>query len=855
MNRQTETAQTENLTPMMQQYREIKSRHPDMLLLFRLGDFYEMFYEDAITASRVLQLALTSRDKQIPMAGFPHHSLDQHLRRLLQAGFRVAVCEQVEDPSVAKGLVRREVVRIVTPGTLTEEALLDPQRPNYLAAVWPGHQLSGLSWVELSTGQMWAADLPNERLADELLRLEVAELLLPEGAAPSWLAALQSHWPSLSLTPRPVWTFEPRNALETLRQQFRVRSLESFGFEDSQICLQAAGALVRYLQETLKTQLGHLTRLRAHRCGEVLYLDAVTRRSLELVRTLREGRREGSLLAAIDRTVTPMGARLLQDWLLTPLTDVEAIGQRQQAVAEFKERATWRRQVRSLLGRLHDLQRLTSRISTGRASPRDLAAIAASLRLVPDLQSRLQEAQAPALQKLRTQLHALPELQRELERALVEAPPLSPKEGGLIRDGYHAELDKLRELARGGKAWIAQFQAREIARTGIPSLKVGFNRVFGYYIEVTHAHADKVPPDYQRKQTLKNAERYITPELKQYEDQVLRAEERAQALEYELFVQLRERVAAEAPKLIETAEALACLDVLAGLGELADLQNYCRPEIVQEPVLLIRNGRHPVLEQTLPAGTFVPNDVCLSPEQGFLLVITGPNMSGKSTYIRQTALLVLLAQIGSFIPAESARIGVADRIFTRVGASDDVARGQSTFLVEMTETANILHNASPRSLVILDEIGRGTSTYDGLAIAWAVAEYIHNVLGCRTLFATHYHELTQLAEALPGVRNYQAAVHEENGRIVFLHRIVPGAADRSYGVHVAELAGLPVAVLERARQILARLENQHEANAAAARQTRRTRKTLADFGYSLFDCLPGEPSPTPSRSPTSEKSA
>ncbi|MCS7166897.1 MAG: DNA mismatch repair protein MutS [Gemmatales bacterium] len=840
MTRAHNAEASQNLTPMMQQYRDIKSRHPDMLLLFRLGDFYEMFYEDAITASRVLQLTLTSRDKQVPMAGFPHHSLDQHLRRLLQAGFRVAVCEQVEDPATAKGLVRREVVRIVTPGTLTEESLLDPQKPNYLAAVCPGERYSGLAWAELSMGQMWAADLPTERLADELARLEVSELLIPEGANPSWLSVLQGQWPMVSLTPRPMWTFEPRNALETLRQQLQVRSLESFGFDEGQICLQAAGALVRYLQETLKTSLAHLTRLRHYRSGQVLHLDAVTRRSLELVRTLREGRREGSLLAAIDRTVTPMGARLLQEWLLAPLTDPQAIRQRQEAIAELKERPSLRRQVRAILARLHDVQRLTSRISTGRATPRDLCALAASLKLMPELISRLSDVQAPGLQQVGAQLHPLPELQLELERALVDAPPLSPKEGGLIREGYHAELDQLRELARGGKAWIAQFQAREIARTGIPSLKVGFNRVFGYYIEVTHAHADKVPPDYQRKQTLKNAERYITPELKQYEDQVLRAEERAHALEYELFLQLRERAAQEAKSLVETAEALARLDVFAGLAELADAQNYCRPEIVEQPILEIRQGRHPVLEQILPAGTFVPNDVEMSPEAGFVLVITGPNMSGKSTYIRQTALLVLLAHMGSFIPAQSARIGITDRIFTRVGASDDVARGQSTFLVEMTETANILHNASPRSLVILDEIGRGTSTYDGLAIAWSVAEYIHNVLGCRTLFATHYHELTQLAEVLPGVRNFQAAVHEAHGRIVFLHRILPGAADRSYGVHVAELAGLPRAVLERARQILARLENQHETNAAAARQSRRSRKLLTHFGYSLFDTVASE---------------
>jgi DNA mismatch repair protein MutS len=814
-----------SLTPMMQQYQEAKQRHPDALLLFRMGDFYELFFEDAEVGARVLQLTLTSRDKQVPMAGFPHHSLEHHLRRLLAAGYRAAICEQVEDPALAKGLVKREVVRVVTAGTITDDALLDPARPNLLVAVVAEGDTAGVSWVDSSTGEWHAADVPLSRLADELARLEAVECLLPEDAPERLLRAVKPLRDGLQATPRPAWTFDPRSSREALHRHFGVRTLEGFGFSDEAPCLRAAGALLQYLGETLKASLGHLRRLQPHRPGDVLVLDAVTRRSLELTRTLREERREGSLLAAVDRTVTALGARLLHDWLLAPLASKDRIEARLDAVAELKGEAAFRGKARDLLGGVLDLARLTSRASTGRASPRDLAAVASTLALLPAVKALLSARKAKLLAELESRLELCADIRGELEKALVEQPPLSPREGGLIRPGCHAELDRLRDLSRGGKEWIAQFQAREIERTGISSLKVGFNKVFGYYLEVTHTHQHKIPADYQRKQTLKGAERYITPDLKQYEDQVLRAEEQSQALEYEIFLGLRDRVAAQAARLLQTAEVLAELDALAGLAELADREGYTRPEIVEASVLELSQGRHPVLAQLLPAGTFVPNDTSLGGEHGTLLLITGPNMSGKSTYIRQAAALTLLAHVGSFVPAERARVGLTDRIFTRVGASDELTRGQSTFMVEMTETANILNNATPRSLVILDEIGRGTSTYDGLAIAWAVVEHLHNAVACRTLFATHYHELTQLAESLAGFRNCNAQVHEENGEVIFLHRIGPGAADRSYGVHVAQLAGVPSPVLERAKAVLHQLENQHESSAA---QTRRGRKKRGD---------------------------
>jgi DNA mismatch repair protein MutS len=811
------------LTPMMQQYREAKERHPGMLLLFRMGDFYELFDADAETASRVLGLTLTSRDKTIPMAGFPHHALDSYLRKLLHAGHRVAICDQVEDPALAKGLVRREVTRVITPGTLTEEGLLEPRQANHLVAVSPRGPLVGLAWVELSTGKFQAADTSWQRLADELGRLAPSECLCAESDPGRLVERLREGAPAMAVTPRSDWTFDPASARAALFNHFGITTLAGFGFDDAQPCLVAAGALLLYLQETLKASLAHLNRLRPYRQHNFLFLDEVTRRSLELTRTLREGERSGSLLSVIDRTVTPMGARLLQEWIGSPLADRPAIEARLDAVGELDGEHALRQDLRAGLGEAFDLPRLTARISTGRAGPRDLVAVARTLRLLPRIKAKVTARRAPLLRDLESRLELCPDLRELLDAALVDDPPLSPREGGVIRRGYDAALDELHTIASGGKDWIARCLAQEILRTASSSLKVGVNKVFGYYIEITHAHASKIPSNYTRKQTLKNAERYITPELKEYEEKVLTAEEKINDREYELFTTLRERVAEQTARLLQTADVLATLDVLTALAELAGSGQYCRPELSDEPVLEIRDGRHPVLDQTLPPGTFVPNDLCMGTEAGMLLLITGPNMAGKSVYIRQAALLTLMAQMGSYVPARQARIGLADRIFTRVGASDELSRAQSTFMVEMTEAANILNNATERSLVILDEIGRGTSTYDGVSLAWAITEYLHDEIGCRALFATHYHELAQLDEKLPALRNYNVLVKEWQDEIIFVHKIAPGSADKSYGIHVARLAGVPKPVLDRAQEVLTELESRHVETKERGRPGRKRR--------------------------------
>jgi DNA mismatch repair protein MutS len=805
------------MTPMMQQYRDAKERHPGMILLFRMGDFYELFHDDAELISRVLGLTLTSRDGSIPMAGFPVKALDTHLRNLLRSGHRVAVCDQVEDPALAKGLVRREVTRVVTPGTLTEDDLLDPRQPNHLAALarpGAGARVAGIAWVELSTGSFYAADVPRDRLDDELSRLSPREFLLAEDAiaaveVASLTKRLHEMTPGLTVTARPDWNFDPTTARAALFNHFGVSTLAGFGFDDEQPCLTAAGALLLYLQETLKANLTHISRLRTLGRDQFLFLDEVTRRSLELTRTQRDGGRVGSLLAALDRTVTPMGARLLQECILSPLAERKPIEARLDAVGELIAEHALRQDLRSALAEAYDLQRLTTRVSTGRASPRDLGSVGRTLRLLPRIKAKVTARRSALLCDLEARLELCADLREALEAALVDEPPLSPREGGVIRRGCDAELDELHNIASSGKEWIARFQADEITRTGISSLKVGFNQVFGYYIEITHAHAARVPPDYTRKQTLKNAERYITPDLKAYEEKVLTAEEKIYQREYELFLALRDRVAAQTGRLLQTAEVLAWLDVLAALAELAAERGYTRPEIADEPVLDVSEGRHPVLDQTLPPGTFVPNGVRLGGDNGFLILLTGPNMGGKSVWLRQVALLTLMAQLGSFVPAKKARIGLADRIFTRVGASDDLNRAQSTFMVEMTEAANILNNATARSLVILDEIGRGTSTYDGVSLAWGITEYLHDNVRCRTLFATHYHELAQLVERLPGMRNYNVLVHEAPDGIIFLHKVAAGSADKSYGIHVAQRAGVPAEVLERAREVLAELEAHH----------------------------------------------
>jgi len=826
------------VSPMMQQYQDAKAACPDALLLFRMGDFYELFHEDARTAARVLGLTLTSRDKgdnPVPMAGFPHHQLDSYLGKLIGCGFRVAICDQVEDARQAKGLVRREVTRVVSAGTVTDDSLLDPRTSNYLAAIAPPGKdgtVVGLAWVELSTGRFYAANFAATRVADELARVHPSECLVLEDAELPAGAISNGQL----LTRRPAWSFGLDTARAQLQRHFGTHSLAGFGFEDGDApALRAAGAVLGYLIETQKASLSHIDRLLRYSPGDTLEIDAATRHSLEITGTIRDNRRDGALLGVIDRTVTAMGARLLADWLANPLTDPETIGKRSSAVEELVADAALADALRERLREVYDLERLLARVTTGRASPRDLSFVCRTLRAMPAVKAKISSRRNVLINQLDERLDLCEDLRAELERSLADDCPLSSRDGGFIRDGFSAELDGLRDLTSGGKQWIAAYQAEESKRAGIPSLKVGFNKVFGYYLEATTAHNDKIPSHYIRKQTVKNAERYITPELKEHEERVLAADEKSRDLEYSLFCDLRQRVARHAARLQQTAAVLAMLDVLTGLADLARHRGYCRPTVVAEPVLEILDGRHPVLDSLIVDGSFVPNDVRCGGEDGTALLITGPNMAGKSTFIRQVALITLMAQIGSFVPARKATVGVADRIFARVGASDELSRGQSTFMVEMTETARILHTATPRSLVILDEIGRGTSTYDGMSLAWAVVEHLHDVVGCRTLFATHYHELTELAESLGGLRNYNVAVREWQDQVVFLHKILPGAADKSYGIHVARLAGVPGPVVERAKQLLAQLENEHLGPEGQSKLSRRGKKLkTADLQLTLF---------------------
>jgi DNA mismatch repair protein MutS len=816
-------AETSATTPMMQRYLEVKAQHPEALLLFRMGDFYELFYEDAVTAAQVLGLTLTSRDKgspnPVPMAGFPYHALNGYLQKLVRAGHRAAICEQVEDPKQAKGLVKREVTQVVTPGTLVDEALLDPREANVLASLVPdqsrggssreGTETVGLAWLEVSSGRFCAMDVPAEALADELARLRPAECLVPEAWPRHPLCLKFPSLMQLVYTQRPAYCFARDRCQQQLLEQFQTHTLEGFDLTADSPSIPAAGALLEYVRETQRSPVGHLTEIVVLRHGSGLLIDESTRRSLELTHTLRRNSRDGSLLDVLDETVNPMGARLLADWLSSPLTDRERIDQRLDAVQELIEHAGLRTAVRELLKEAFDLWRLTARVATGRASPRDLTCLARTLALLPRLKAKLAGRSSALLQRLEGRLELCADARAAIEAALVDEPPLVLSDGGVIRSGFHRELDEYRDLARGGKEWIARYQASEIQRTGIPNLKIGFNRVFGYYLECTAAQADKVPVDYIRKQTLKNQERFITPALKEHEEKVLRAEGQAIQLEQDLFQTLRQQVAVQAPRLRENAELLAELDVLASFAELAVNARYCRPLWTSEPVLEIHDGRHPVLDRLRPTGSFVPNDVQLGGDFGRVQLITGPNMAGKSTYIRQAALITIMAQMGSFVPASSARLGITDRVFARVGASDELGQGQSTFMVEMTETARILNAATSRSLVILDEIGRGTSTYDGISLAWAITEFLHDVVGCRTLFATHYHELTQLSQSLAAAVNWNVAVRESGQQITFLHKIVPGAADKSYGIHVAQLAGVPADVIDRARIILKTLEDDH----------------------------------------------
>ncbi|MCZ6793497.1 MAG: DNA mismatch repair protein MutS [Planctomycetota bacterium] len=799
-------------TPMMRQYFAAKESHPNALLFFRMGDFYEMFFDDAKDAAELLGIALTSRSKDkdaVPMAGIPVRSADSYLAKLLRAGKRVAICEQVQDPKEAQGIVDREVVRVISPGTITDESVIGEKSNNYIAGLVKSAKGYGLSWLDVTTGQflIWeTTELAG--LATQVGRIAPAEVVLPESLAfhLDREAEIERIVREAFQTAYPDPLFDQATAYRTLVEHFETQTLEGFGCERLRLGIRAGGGLLRYVQETQKVSLKHIARVAAFEDRKVLPIDATTRRALEITETSR-GERQGSLLASFDHTGTSLGARRLREWLLAPLTEVEAILQRQEGVAALLEDASLRDRVATLLRQVHDLERISTRISYGSANARDLLSLARTLEIVPELAELLADAGAAVLQQAAGRLSDLPELRDLLSRALVSEPPLSTQEGGLIREGFHADLDELRQISREGRQWFARFQQQEAERTGINSLKVGFNKVFGYYLEVTNANREKIPRDYIRKQTLKNCERFITPELKEYENKVLHARERAVELEQGIFVDLRENAAAHIAEFQETAGSLAEIDVLCTFARLASDRDYVRPHVNAGERLYIEEGRHPVLEEMANTEPFIPNSIDLGGEH-HIMIITGPNMAGKSTYIRQVALLTLLAQTGSFIPAKSAEIGVIDRLFTRVGASDDLTRGQSTFMVEMNETASILNNATRRSLIVLDEVGRGTSTFDGVSLAWAITEYIAEKVGARTLFATHYHELTTLTRNHAGARNFNFAVKEWNEDIIFLRKIVEGGADKSYGIHVARLAGIPHDVVERAKEILANLENQ-----------------------------------------------
>ncbi len=835
---------SETLTPMMQQYQGIRRSLPaDTLLLFRLGDFYEMFFEDAKEASAILNVALTKRNL-VPMCGIPHHAAENYIRRLLKAGRRVAICDQVSEP-VKGQIVQREVTHIVSPGTVSDLHLLDAKRNNFLAAIYAGAKGGfGFAFVDLTTGDFRVTELADDAaLADELARVQPAEVLVAEEQAGQFRELR-------GVVARDGYTFLHEQAHFTLREHFKVQSLDGFGCDAMPAAIGAAGAILHYLKTELRRSLGHITRLAVYQNSQFMVLDATTQANLELVQA-RGGGRDTSLLSALDRTVTPMGARKLRDWILHPLCALGALGARQQMIADFLAEPFLLGNIRETLKSIRDMERTVGRLTQTGGNARDLQVLRTSLEQIPQLKADLHALVAaprpdalaslpgrvgvppagsgilpersPAAERpsggtftlpetILADLHPLPHLVDLLAKAIVDEPPALTREGGMFRDGYHAPLDELRNAAREGKDWIAQLQQRAIEETGIKSLKVRFTSVFGYFIEVTKANLGSVPPHWHRKQTVATGERFITPELKEVEGKILGADERAKALEQELFLQLRDEVMRELAPLQSTAAAIATLDVLGAFAETARLFGYCRPVLSDDLRIVIADGRHPVLDQALIEEKFVPNDVLLDSEKNRLLILTGPNMAGKSTYIRQVALLVLMAQIGSFIPAQSAEIGLADRIFTRVGANDDLSRGQSTFMVEMNETANITNNATARSLIILDEIGRGTSTFDGLSIAWSVAEFLHDETKARTLFATHYHELTELEMTRSGVRNYNVAVREWNDQIIFLRKIIKGGADKSYGIQVARLAGLPASIISRAKEILSNLE-QHELNA------------------------------------------
>ncbi len=803
-------------TPMIRQYLEIKEKHQDAILFYRLGDFYEMFFEDAVEASKILEITLTTRNRNsenpVPLCGIPYHSASSYIAKIIESGRKVAICEQVEDPKAAKGIVKREVTRIITPGLVVDENNLSSKDSNYLAALNRCNDVWGVAYLDLSTGDFRVTEIDGEAghsaLEDELLKIEPKELLMPERNRDSFngSATVLSH--TCPVTYKEDFIFNYEEAEAVILNRFKLNSLDGIGCADMSAGIRSAGAILNYLNDTQSGYGGHIDRLKPYSTASYMQIDSATKRNLEIITGLMDGADNASLYGILGLSETAMGARKLKDWINYPLQDINKINKRLDAVSEFKERPSIRKCAKEILGTIYDIERLTGRIALGRGNPRDIIALGNSVRKIPELKELLKDFTSPLIQELYNNMDHLPELEELIFAAIDNDPPVNITEGGIIKKGYNPDLDELRNISFNGKGALAALEAEEKKNTGISSLKIRYNKVFGYYIEVTKANISLVPDNYIRKQTLTNAERYITEELKQFETKILGAEERISELEYSLFINLRDEVAGFSAGLKKSARFIAVCDAIISLAEAADRYNYVRPLVNDTENIKVIDGRHPVVERLSHNEHFVPNDTMLDCDENQIVIITGPNMAGKSTYIRQVALITLMAHMGSFVPAGSAEIGLVDRIFTRVGASDNLAKGQSTFMVEMNETANILNNATRRSLIVLDEIGRGTSTFDGLSIAWSVAEHIHDCkrLGTRTLFATHYHELTELSLTKERVKNYNVAIKEWNGSIIFLRKIVPGGASRSYGIEVARLAGLPADVIKRAFEILANLE-------------------------------------------------
>ena len=828
-------------TPLMAQYHKIKEQTPDTILLFRVGDFFETFEDDAKTASKVLGITLTKRANgkagSVPLAGFPHHAIDTYLPKLVKAGYRVAICEQTENPKFAKGIVKREVIEVVTPGVAFSDKLLDHKKNNYLASIYLNENAAGLAFCDISTGEFQAYEIPEKELPQQFGLINPSEILISKKQKDVLEPIVSKYFSSARATKIDDWIFNHDYGRDLLLDHFATKTLKGFGIDELRNAVIASGVLLNYLKDTQKVNLSHLNRLSLFNPSDFMLLDYSTKRNLEITSTMQEGEREGSLISILDKTETPMGGRLLKRWISAPLKKLTPILQRQNSVNDLYENKTLRKNLTAELKEIGDLERLISKVCTGRVNPRELVYIKSSLKKIPLLKQLLDQSTAETLVAINNKIKDLSHIVEKIELAISDNPPLAISDGNVIRSGYNSELDELRDLSLNAKNWIATMQKSERERTNISSLKVNYNRVFGYYIEVSNTHKDKIPDNYIRKQTLVNSERYITPELKDYEDKILNAEENIANIEYKLFDEVRSFIAKEADAIQENAKLIAMLDCFNSLAEVAQVNNYIKPVIDESNILEIVEGRHPTVELNLPPGEkFTPNNCSLQNDETQIILLTGPNMAGKSVYLRQMGLIVLMAQIGSFVPAKSARIGLIDKIYTRVGASDNISAGESTFLVEMQEAANILNNASSRSLILLDEIGRGTSTFDGLSIAWSITEYLHEnpEVAAKTLFATHYHELNEMAEIFPKIKNFKVEVREYDDKVIFLHKVTPGGADHSYGIQVGQMAGLPLPVTNRAKEILQNLESK-ELTPYEIKKAKLAKRKEDEFQISMFE--------------------